>query len=868
MEKGKRIQVMPPARLRARAGDIPLSPERYLQLSFFARLTKKPALERYPAALRLRRFRKGERICRQGEAGWTAFCALTGADVLALGDELLQAAGRGERAALGEELRRLGQRREAPGAAASAAGRVATVHLALGRSREAPAPGLLGRLGRAFFGGPPGPAAARPRYIPIDAPRHAEYDSRQAALYEGELFGAMSCMVGSPRAGTVVADRDWYVLEMLPHILDLVQRDDGFRAEMDRTYKEHVLAHDLRRLPIFSDLPDELVALVRARVELVRCKLGEVICDEHERCDGLYIIRSGLVKTVQNTSYALSPGDVLDWPGLCARLGRGAREQAGPLGRVWQALPAAARAALGAAPARVDGEVVYALNDFIRSPAVPDAKAPKDAQERELPADEALREHFRALDREPGKWADAGRRLFGRLYLEALCPGALRRWAARKDLEYILCYQSSGECIGELDLITGGPCSATCVAYVHPEPGQGHAGPVASARWRASDPLVELVRIPGPLFRELLESSAEVRRRVEEAGRHERRRRELPQAPTWDGARDVPRSERFRELGLIQGQELMLIDLERCTRCDECVRACVATHEDGRSRLFLDGPRFGKYLVPTTCRSCLDPVCLIGCPVGSIHRGDHREIVIEDWCIGCGLCAGNCPYGSIQMHDIGIIPQGVRDWRYYPSARAGAGWVQPDYPDRRWLSGQTPFRNDPDFRDSLRALPRGPGDPGGGAALCFRHELELPAGVLRSASAFALEVTAPVHTPDIPPALWVNGQELSGDVKPRQGKRTYAIARDTGPWRAGRNVLAVQVVPSGQELEVLLDLRLDEVRQPLVLGALTGDIKVVSERAVVCDLCSGRHGPRPACVTACPHDAALRVDARSEFPAP
>jgi len=38
------------------------------------------------------------------------------------------------------------------------------------------------------------------------------------------------------------------------------------------------------------------------------------------------------------------------------------------------------------------------------------------------------------------------------------------------------------------------------------------------------------------------------------------------------------------------------------------------------------------------------------------------------------------------------------------------------------------------------------------------------------------------------------------------------------------------------------------------------------ELAVVCDLCSDQFGKRPACVTACPHDAAMRVDARFEFP--
>lgn len=105
------------------------------------------------------------------------------------------------------------------------------------------------------------------------------------------------------------------------------------------------------------------------------------------------------------------------------------------------------------------------------------------------------------------------------------------------------------------------------------------------------------------------------------------------------------------EQGLMQAQSLLLLDLESCTRCDDCVRGCADTH-DGVTRLVRDGLRFDKYLVATSCRSCADPVCLIGCPVGSIHRKDSLEIVIEDWCIGCGLCAKQCPYGNINMHPI------------------------------------------------------------------------------------------------------------------------------------------------------------------------------------------------------------------------
>ena len=42
---------------------------------------------------------------------------------------------------------------------------------------------------------------------------------------------------------------------------------------------------------------------------------------------------------------------------------------------------------------------------------------------------------------------------------------------------------------------------------------------------------------------------------------------------------------------------------------------------------------------------------MVGCPVGSIQRNRDGTILIKDWCIGCGLCERNCPYGNITMHE-------------------------------------------------------------------------------------------------------------------------------------------------------------------------------------------------------------------------
>ena len=116
-----------------------------------------------------------------------------------------------------------------------------------------------------------------------------------------------------------------------------------------------------------------------------------------------------------------------------------------------------------------------------------------------------------------------------------------------------------------------------------------------------------------------------------------------PKAPPPAVLRDYVRQ------GLYQGQRLLVLDLKSCTRCDECTKACADSH-DGNARLLREGLRFGDFLVATSCRSCQKPYCMEGCPVDAIHRrGDHLEVVIENHCIGCGLCEKNCPYGAIHM---------------------------------------------------------------------------------------------------------------------------------------------------------------------------------------------------------------------------
>jgi CRP-like cAMP-binding protein/Fe-S-cluster-containing dehydrogenase component len=193
--------------------------------------------------------------------------------------------------------------------------------------------------------------------------------------------------------------------------------------------------------------------------------------------------------------------------------------------------------------------------------------------------------------------------------------------------EMVLAYLSRGDYFGEIGLLGGGDRTATCTALDH----------------------VELVRIAGDDFRDMVAKFPSVRAGLE-AVAAERRAANQQRLQRVDS---VP-IDQFLSQGLMEAQSLLVLDLQNCTRCDACVNACAEAH-DGVTRLVRDGLRFDRYLVATSCRQCRDPLCMVGCPVGSIRRRNSLEVIIEDWCIGCGLCARNCPYGNINLHPFEVL---------------------------------------------------------------------------------------------------------------------------------------------------------------------------------------------------------------------
>ncbi len=111
--------------------------------------------------------------------------------------------------------------------------------------------------------------------------------------------------------------------------------------------------------------------------------------------------------------------------------------------------------------------------------------------------------------------------------------------------------------------------------------------------------------------------------------------------------------------GIIDGTNVLVMDMDLCIRCGNCSLACHKMH--GQSRLLRRGiqierpvsigkKRLQHALVPQVCMHCADPECMTGCPTGAIFRDPFGHIDIDKTtCIGCFDCATQCPYDAITM---------------------------------------------------------------------------------------------------------------------------------------------------------------------------------------------------------------------------
>src|SRR5204863_3008419 len=129
-------------------------------------------------------------------------------------------------------------------------------------------------------------------------------------------------------------------------------------------------------------------------------------------------------------------------------------------------------------------------------------------------------------------------------------------------------YLSRGDYFGEIGLLRSIKRTASCAAL----------------------DAVDVVKIPASEFNLMLEKFPGVRAELEPVAEARMIATRSRTAPPGLGLDD------FLNQGLFEAQNLLLIDLDNCTRCDACVQACAKAH-DAVSRLLSDGFGNDRFLL-------------------------------------------------------------------------------------------------------------------------------------------------------------------------------------------------------------------------------------------------------------------------------
>lgn len=412
--------------------------------------------------------------------------------------------------------------------------------------------------------------------------------------------------------------------------------------------------------------------------------------------------------------------------------------------------------------------------------------------------------------------------------------------------ELVRTYLKRGEFFGEIGLLHSSPRTATCSAL----------------------DAVDLVKIGAPEFQEMIEKFPVVKESLTKVAQARlaanQERRPVPGLQLDD----------FMNQGLYQAQNLLLIDLDHCTRCDACVNACAEAHE-GVTRLIRDGLRYDHFLVPTACRSCRDPLCMTQCPVGSIRRKESLEIIIEDWCIGCTKCAELCPYGNINMHPFEVTKEVVAETAKPAAAAAAPAAAKKDAPTFAGAAvkpapkpapkpveaaavktGDAPVAKTPEATNAAEPTVVAEKPAANASAPASVEKAAKSEPALKPESPKSEEVVAsPAPAAPAPAAAQepapASEAAKAPDAPTEKKEPTKPAAAPAKPATAAAAPAkpAAATTPAAAKKE--------EPPKKMVRK------KVTVQKATTCDLCTDLRVP--SCVYACPHDAAKRVEPATFF---
>lgn len=122
-------------------------------------------------------------------------------------------------------------------------------------------------------------------------------DNPKFELYQlggGDFFGESIVFSSDPRMSSVIAMNNTVTISITEPVLrKLISLSPHIKSLIDRRYIERKLKGDLRRVPVFTGLSEELFNEVLSKVELITVESRKVMCREGDKGDAFYLIRDG-----------------------------------------------------------------------------------------------------------------------------------------------------------------------------------------------------------------------------------------------------------------------------------------------------------------------------------------------------------------------------------------------------------------------------------------------------------------------------------------------------------------------------------------------------------------------------------------------